>query len=315
MDNMLQLKICTFKGIQNLPLYVARQQGFFAQQGLQIAITYTTGSIPQLAGLVREEYQLIQTAPDNVINVDNNPGAFGFDRATALRVMMILGGSVGPLSIFAQSDITKFEHLQDSVLGVDNPSSGFAIVLRDILARNALLLERDYTFTIAGGTSERLDALKRGSVAATILYAPFDVQAIQAGFNQLATSTDYYPAYASLATAGIQSWINQHSNEVISYITAYLEALLWIYNPAHANDVQEIMQNEHSLGMDAALTPFVYAAFVDPISGFGQNALLDDAGLKQVIELRARYFSSLKIERDLAYYRDLRWYPKEDSIH
>ena len=176
-------------------------------------------------------------------------------------------------------------------------------------------MERDYTFTIAGGTSERLDALKRGSVAATILYAPFDVQATRGGFNQLATSNDYYPAYASLATAGIQDWIEQHSNEIRSYISAYLEALRWIYNSAHANDVQEIMQNEHSLGLDAALTPSVYAAFVDPISGFGQNALLDDAGLKQVIELRARYFSSLKIERDLAYYRDLRWYPKENKIH
>ena len=158
---MHQLKICTFKGIQNLPLYVARQQDFFAQQGLHIDITYTTGSIPQLAGLVREEYQLIQTAPDNVINVDNNPSAFGLDPATAPHVIMLLGGSVGPLSIFAQSDITTFDHLRGAVLGVDNPTSGFAMVLRDILARNGLLLERDYTFTVAGGTSNRLDALKK----------------------------------------------------------------------------------------------------------------------------------------------------------
>ena len=183
---MHQLKICTFKGIQNLPLYVARQQGFFAQQGLHIDITYTAGSIPQLVGLVREEYQLIQTAPDNVINVDNNPSAFGLDPATAPRVIMLLGGSVGPLSIFAQSNITTFDQLRGAVLGVDNPTSGFAIVLRDILARNGLLLERDYTFTVAGGTSNRLDALKNGSVAATILYAPYDVLATQAGFNQLA---------------------------------------------------------------------------------------------------------------------------------
>src|SRR6266581_8276518 len=153
---MHQLKISTFKGIQNLPLYVAKQQGFFAQQGLHIDIIYTTGSIPQLAGLVREEYQLIQTAPDNVINVDNNPAAFGLDPATAPHIIMLLGGSVGPLSIYAQTDITAFDHLRGTVLGVDNQTSGFALVLRDILARNALLLERDYNFTIAGGTSRRL---------------------------------------------------------------------------------------------------------------------------------------------------------------
>jgi ABC-type nitrate/sulfonate/bicarbonate transport system substrate-binding protein len=312
---MHQLQICTFKGIQNLPIYVARQQDFFTQQRLHIDISYTAGSIPQLAGLVHGEYQLIQTAPDNVINVDTNPTAFGLDLSTAPHVSMIVGGSVGPLSIFTQSDITTFDHLRGSVLGVDNPTSGFAIVFRDILARNELLLERDYTFTVAGGTSDRLEALKRGSVAATILYAPFDVQATRAGFNQLATSTDYYPAYASLATAGIQSWIEQHSNEVINYITAYLEALRWIYDPANALDVQVIMQNEPSLSIDTSLAPHIYAAFVDPKSGFGQNPMLDDAGLKQVIELRARYFSSLKVERELAYYRDLRWYLKEDNIH
>src|SRR5256886_5370143 len=261
---MHQLKICAFKGIQNLPLYVARQQDFFIQQGLHIDITYTTGSIPQLVGLVREKYQLIQTAPDNVINIDNNPIAFGLDLATAPHVIMLLGGSVGPLSIYAQSDITKFDHLRGSVLGVDNPTSGFALVLRDMLARNGLLLERDYTFTIAGGTSNRLDALKRGSVAATILYAPFDVQATQAGFNQIGTSTDYYPAYASLATAGTQTWIGHHTDQVTSYIAANLQVLRWIYDPAHALDVQAIMQNEPSLGLDASIASNAYTAFVNP---------------------------------------------------
>lgn len=305
-DEMHQLKICTFKGIQNLPLYVATQQGFFAQQDLHIDITYTAGSIPQLAGLVREEYKLIQTAPDNVINVDNNPSAFGLDPKTFPHVIMLLGGSVGPLSIFSQSDFTTFDKLRGAVLGVDNPTSGFAIVLRDILASNRLLLERDYTFTVAGGTSNRLDALKNGSVAATILYAPYEVQATRAGYNLLATSTDYYPSYASLATAGMQTWIEQHVDEVTSYITAYLKSLRWIYDPSHVNAVQAIMQTEPALGLDASLTSYVYAAFVDPISGFGQDALLNDAGLEQVIDLRATYAASPMIERDLAYYRDFR---------
>ena len=164
---MHHIKICTFKGVQNLPVYVAQQQGFFEEQDLHIDISYTAGSIPQLAGLILGEYQLVHTAPDNVINVDNNPAAFGLDPAMQSRVVMLLGGSVGPLSIFALKDITSFDRLRGAVLGVDNPNSGFALVLRDVLARNGLLLERDYTFTIAGGTSDRLGALTSGSVAAT----------------------------------------------------------------------------------------------------------------------------------------------------
>jgi ABC-type nitrate/sulfonate/bicarbonate transport system substrate-binding protein len=307
---MNQLHICTFKGLQNLPLYVAVQQGFFAAQGLDIKITYTTGSLPQLVGLARGEYQLIQTAPDNVIDIDNNPAAFGLDPATALHIIMLLGGSVGPLSVYAQPSFTAFDHLRGCVLGVDNPTSGFALVFRDILARNGLLFERDYTFSVAGGTSSRLDALKSDSVAATILYAPYDVQATQAGFTRLATSTDYYPAYASLATAGAQSWIEQHTGEVTSYISAYLQALHWIYDPAHTTEVQTIMESEPTLSLDTSIAPHAYAAFVDPKKGFGINAMLDDAGLQQVIELRATYGAFSSLERDLAHYRFLRWYPK-----
>jgi ABC-type nitrate/sulfonate/bicarbonate transport system substrate-binding protein len=306
---MNQLHICTFKGLQNLPLYIARQQGYFASRGLDVVITYTAGSLPQLAGLAGGAYQLIQTAPDNVINIDNNPAAFGLDPSAAPHVIMVLGGSVGPLSVYAQPAITTLDHLRGTVLGVDNPTSGFALVLQDLLARSGLLLERDYTLTVSGGTSSRLDALKSGSVAATILYAPFDVQATQAGFTRLATSTDYHPAYASLATAGLQSWIEQHTAEVTSYISAYLQALRWIYNPNHATEVQRVIESEPTLNLDTSIAPGAYAAFVDPQTGFGINAKLDDAGLQQVIELRATYGSFSRLDRDLAHYRDLRWYP------
>jgi len=307
---MNQLHICTFKGLQNLPLYIARRQGYFETQGLDIEITCTAGSLPQLAGLARGAYQLIQTAPDNVINVDNNPATFGLDPAATPHVIMLLGGSVGPLSVYAQPAITTVDHLRGTVLGVDNPTSGFALVLRDMLARSGLLLERDYTLTVSGGTSSRLDALKSGSVAATILYSPFDMQATQAGFIRLATSTDYYPAYASLATAGLQSWIEQHTDEVTSYISAYLQALRWIYDPTHATEVQRVIESEPTLRLDVSIAPGAYAAFVDPQTGFGINAKLDDAELQQVIDLRATYGSFSRLDRDLAHYRDLRWYPR-----
>jgi ABC-type nitrate/sulfonate/bicarbonate transport system substrate-binding protein len=268
---MNQLHMCTFKGLQNLPIYVGKMQGYFATQGLDIEITYTAGSLPQLAGLARGAYQLIQTAPDNVINVDNNPAAFGLDPSAAPHVIMLLGGSVGPLSVYTQPDITAVDQLRGTVLGVDNPTSGFALLLQDMLARSGLLLERDYTFTLSGGTSSRLDAL---------------------------------------ATAGLQSWIEQHTDEVTSYISAYLQALRWIYNPNHATEVQRVIESEPTLNLDATIAPGAYAAFADPQAGFGINAKLDDAGLQQVIELRATYGSFSRLDRDLAHYRDLRWYPR-----
>jgi hypothetical protein len=53
----------------------------------------------------------------------------------------------------------------------------------------------------------------------------------------------------------------------------------------------------------------ICTAFVIPKTGFGLNAMLDNAGLQQVIKLRTTYVSSRVRERDLSHYRDLRWFP------
>lgn len=298
-----RIRICIFKGLQNLALYAAQEQGIFAAHKLDVEIAYTTGSKPQLAGLAHGEFDLIQTAPDNVVNFDSNPAAFGIEASTAPRILMVLGGSVGPLSVYAQPAIHTFGDLRGTVLGVDNPTSGFALLLRDILARNGLELERDYTFTVAGGTSTRLDALLDETVAATILYAPFDVAASEKGFHRLAVSTDYYPAYASLATAATSTWIEAHSDVLIRYITAKRQALHWLYEIENADRVQAIMLN------NAALAKRAYTAFIDPITGFGIEAKLDEAGLQQVIAIRARYEETGQ-DRKTADYLDMRCYQR-----
>jgi len=80
-----RLRVCTFKGLQNLPLYATTRQGFFGARDLRVEIGYTTGSAPQIASLARGDYDLVQTAPDNVVHANSNPAAFGLDPATASR--------------------------------------------------------------------------------------------------------------------------------------------------------------------------------------------------------------------------------------
>lgn len=303
-----ELRVNSFKGLQNLPLYVAMREGYFAVRGLHVELTFTTGSAVQLAGLARGDYQLVQTAPDNVINVDTQPSAFGLDPATAPHVVMVLGGSIGPLNVCARPGVPDVHSLRGATLGVDNPTSGFAIVLRDLLERQGLLSDRDYSFVEAGGTHTRCDALLAGTIAATILYSPFDVRAVEHGCALLASSTGTYAAYASGSTAGVQSWIDAHGEMVTHYIEAVLQALRWLYDPTHAQATQELMRAEPSLGVAPDLIPRAYASFVASGIGFGREAVLDEEGLRQVISLRAKYGASGVRLGQPEEYTDLRWY-------
>lgn len=306
-----RLCVSTFKGLQTLPLYVARRHGFFEERGLDVEIEYTSGSAAQVAGLAGGAYELIQTAPDNVVNAESTPRAFGLDPAKAPSLALLLGGSVGPLALFAQQPFSTVGELRGSVLGVDNPGSGFALVLRDVLARGGLVLDRDYAFTVSGGTSARLEALRSGAVTATLLYPPFDLLAEAECFRRLVTSTEMYRSYASLATAATRSWVEAHGDMLTSYITAILRALGWIHDAENAEAVRALLRSEPALGgLDDATVAHAYAGFVAPITGFGRDASLDLAGLEQVIALRAAYAPPDQPLRAAEQYCDLRWYER-----
>lgn len=303
-----RLRINSFNGLQNLPLYVAIREGYFAARGLAIDLTFTTGSAAQLASLARGEYDLIQTAPDNVINYATQPTAFGVDPVIAPAIAMALGGSVGPLSVYARTGVNGINDLNGTTLGVDNPTSGFALVLRDLLQRQGLTLDRDYAFSVAGATHARCDALLAGNIAATVLYAPFDQRAAEHGCVQLGSSSAAYPAYASGSTAGVRQWMNAHQEMVTLYIAAILQALRWLYDPAHVEAAQALMLSEPSLGIAPDLVARAYDAFVAPTTGYGVDATLDEDGLRQVIALRLAYGPADIQLGQPEEYCDMQWY-------
>ncbi len=303
------LRVRTFQGLQNLPIVAAQRWGYFTRAGLTVALAFTNSSAEQLARLARGDDDLIHTAPDNVVNFDTQPAAFGCDPATAPQMALLLGGSNGPLSVYARPEIGAAADLRGRVVGVDNPGSGFALVLRDLLARAGLTLGSDYRLSVAGGTGARAAALAQGSLAATIVYPPFDLLLAGKGCQRLATSTDAYAAYASQALAGARGWVEAHSDLVTRYIAALLLALRTLHDPAQRAAVEALLAEESALGGGAGVSPAqAYAAFTDPLLGFGREAALDEAGLAQVIALRARYGSPAAALGQPADYCDLRWY-------
>ena len=150
----------------------------------------------------------------------------------------------------------------------------------------------------------------RASIAATILYTPFDLLVEEAGCHRLASSSATYPAYASQALAATEPWVSAHSDLITRYTGAWLRALRWIYDPAARSSVEALLAEETALGLAGVAPGRAYEAFTHPRDGYGERAILDDAGLAQVIALRARYGASATPLGAPADYRDLRWYER-----
>lgn len=300
------LRVNSFQGLQNLPIVMARRLGFLARAGIEVALTYANSSAQQLAALAGGDYDLIHTAPDNVVNFNTNPAALGVGQAP--HVAMLMGGSNGPLTVFIRPGMPGVEHVRGGPVGVDNPSSGFALVLRDLLARHGLERDRDYRFVIAGGTAKRAAGLMAGAFAATILYPPFDILVAQTGCQAVASSAATYPAYASQALAAARPWLDRNGEVAQRYIHALLRALAVIYDPAERRQVEQALRDEDALSLGAVPLSAAYESFVDPGRGFGREARLDPAGLAQVFALRARYGASGVELGTPDAYCELRWY-------
>jgi ABC-type nitrate/sulfonate/bicarbonate transport system substrate-binding protein len=56
-----------FAGVQNLPLFAAQHNGFFARRGLTVDQRIAPGSQELRDGLAQGRYQIVHTAVDNAV--------------------------------------------------------------------------------------------------------------------------------------------------------------------------------------------------------------------------------------------------------
>jgi ABC-type nitrate/sulfonate/bicarbonate transport system substrate-binding protein len=298
-------RVCSFRGAQNLPIIVADRQGYFQESGITVELRYTNSSMDQVVGLASGESDLILTAPDNVVNYTANPDAFGWPVEAAPRVVLLMTGSNGPLGICGRPGINRLADLRGMALGVDNSTSGFALVLRDLLSRHGLLVDRDYAVVVAGGTADRCAAVIRGEIAGTVLYLPFDLQASAAGCVELASSQEAYPDYASLALAGRLDWIRAHGPAVTALLRTLAQAQLWMRQGKHAVELRELLRETPELGVDQSVLDAALARIARGDVSLGAP---NEAALRQVLTLRATLLGAPTPLGDPLGYCDLTWY-------
>lgn len=149
---------------------LAAELGFL--HGVEVLATRTTSSAEQLRALLAGEQDMVVTAIDNL---------FEWTRAGADLRLVAQVEATTALGIHAGGDVESIADLAGCRFAVDAPDNGFALIAKRLL-RDAGV-EVDYV--VVGGVRERLDALLGGHVDATLLGAPFDKMADQAGMRRV----------------------------------------------------------------------------------------------------------------------------------
>jgi ABC-type nitrate/sulfonate/bicarbonate transport system substrate-binding protein len=299
------LRVITFDGGWNLPIWAAQRQGFFEAQGLAVQISYTPTSVFLVTALLEDRVDIAFAGFDNVVayeegqgeaKIPDNPDLFAF-----------LGGDGGFLAIVAAPAVKRFEDLKGKTLSVDAMTTGFAFVARELVASNALA-ETDVNFARAGGTANRYRELIAGKHDATLLRTPFELLAQNRGFNVLA-SADALGAYQGTVGVARRTWAREHEAALVGFIRAYRAATDWLYDRANREIVEAILV-ANVRDMTPALAKQSYDLLLGDKGGLSRDLAPDLAGMRTVLRLRSKFGSPRKTLTDPLKYVDLSYYEK-----
>jgi ABC-type nitrate/sulfonate/bicarbonate transport system substrate-binding protein len=302
--NTEPLQIISFGGGFNLPLWAARDQGFFTRHGINAQLTITPDSRQLFSGMMQGKYHIAITAFDNILAYQEGQGEVKFDPPSDFFAFM--GSDDGFLSLVAAPEVKSFADLRGKTISVDAMSNGFSFALREMLARNGLAKD-DVQWALAGGTDRRFAALMEGKHAATMLRAPFDLQAKNRGFNQLATARDVIGPYMGIVGAARRSWAQANEATTVAFIHAYRDAIRWLKTPANRSAaVALLMRNVPT--MSEKIAQQSCDLMLHPQSGFFSDVQLDAKGVAAVLALRSKLAEPARTLNDPSKYLDERYW-------
>jgi ABC-type nitrate/sulfonate/bicarbonate transport system substrate-binding protein len=294
------LSVIVFPGGFNLPTWAAERQGFFEANGVRIAITATPNSTFQMAGLAEGKFDIAMTAFDNVVayqegqgeaKIPANPDMFAF-----------MGSDNGFLSVLGGKGVKSFADLKGKKLSVDALTTGFAFVLRELLAKNSIA-ESEVGFERAGGVVQRYNELMKGTHAATVVLTPFDLLGEAQGHMQLARADEHLGAYLGVVGAARRSWARENEQALVGFIRAYRQGVEFLYQPAN-REVAEALLVANVRAMTPALARQSLNLLLGEKTGFYRDVRLDRQGASTVLALRSKYSEARRTLSDPDKYMD-----------
>jgi ABC-type nitrate/sulfonate/bicarbonate transport system substrate-binding protein len=279
------LNIVGFEGAFNLPVWVAQQEGFFASHGLKVDLSYPSNSVQVIRKLTDGSAQMSLMSIDNVLAYRRAQGEKGEKGADDLVAFM--GGDHGYLTLVARPDIKTVEALRGKTVSVDAMTTGFAFVLLNALEAHRLSTH-DLHIVPVGGTGYRYRALMDGKQDATLLRTPFELLSQQRGFQVLLSADRLTPSYQGTIGAVRTEWAASHPADMRAFLTAYHEALEWIFDRHNEAATLAILHDQYPELNDRYLLA-AYQGLTDRSDGLIRDMTIDEAGLAEVERLRDKY--------------------------
>jgi len=200
----------------NIPFWVALDGGEFKKAGLAVDPVMISGGSKSMQALLSGGLDFAQVSGGVSVQA-NLSGADVTILATAANSM-----SAG---VIAAKDVKTFQDLRGKRIGIASFGGNNDIGLRFAFKKNGINPDKEVTFLQMGGERNRLTALERGAIAATIMSPPGLFVAEAQGYNRFGDLNAMGMRYPELSIVGRKRDLKERRDLVRRYLRAYLESV------------------------------------------------------------------------------------------
>jgi NitT/TauT family transport system substrate-binding protein len=258
----------TTLSMSTLPAVVARKQGFYLSEGLEVELIVMGPSVT-MQGLIAGDLNFVTTLSSAV--------RAAISGMPVRAVLIFMTGSDQTLVVKPQ--IQKVEDLRGKVLGVPQLKGPADIYTRAALKKHGLVPDSDVSIIVlGGGTPLRLAALQAGKIDGTMLSTPQNKMAVKMGFRELVYARDVIGGVPSGFGTNIRM-IQNDPESIIRTARATLKALQFIKE--NKERVLKIMATDLGIN-DSEIANLAYDDVVKLYSDSGipsENSMFDEIAM------------------------------------
>jgi ABC-type nitrate/sulfonate/bicarbonate transport system substrate-binding protein len=211
--------------------WVAADAGLWKQHGLDVDLTFISGTPPGMAALIAGETQFAVASGDAVLRVQaQNPDV----------VSLVTTGVGATHRLMAVREVQRLEDLRGKRIGVAAIGDGAYAITSKALLKLGYSPQTDFTWIGTGGgsTAAMIAGLAAGAFDASPLTAPNDIVAGRQGAHSILDVADLNLPTAGLATNAMRRTLEQQRPVVEAFVAGVIDGVrLFKDDPAYGKAV------------------------------------------------------------------------------
>jgi NitT/TauT family transport system substrate-binding protein len=216
-----------------LPLWVAQDQGFFKQNGLNVELVFVDGGTKTAQAMVAKDVQFGVMAPSSAVNAT----AGGADLVTVAGLVDVIN-----YDFVTQPGIKSAADLKGKKVAWSGPSGSSATALRIALKVLFNLTDTDVVPITIGTETEREAALVSKQIDATVMNPDLAVKAQKDGLDvyaELWKRSDI--PYQHTGIVASKAYLKDNADAATRFFKSIIQAIGYIRAPANKAQVTAIL--------------------------------------------------------------------------